>query len=213
MLTNVKALISKHFSKHITLYFVIILCFSAGIASGVFSVKALSQIQKDQLVDYLVLSLKDTLIGGNLDNNQVFWYSVQNNFKTVLFVWIAAISVIGFPLIFFAIGIRGFILGFTVGFLIQNVGYKGILFSIISILPQNLIYIPILMVIGVVSINYSVFLIKNKKAKYVKNQKFRTFLKYSLLVLSISVLLLFGSLVEGYLSPVFLKGMIDYITC
>lgn len=211
MLTNVKALISKHFSKHITLYFVIILCFSAGIASGVFSVKALSQIQKDQLVDYLVLSLKDTLIGGNLDNNQVFWYSVQNNFKTVLFVWIVAVSVIGFPLIFLAIGIRGFILGFTVGFLIQNVGYKGILFSIVSILPQNLIYIPILMVICVVSINYSVFLIRNKKVKYVRNQKFRTFLKYSLLVLSISVLLLFGSLVEGYLSPVFLKGMIDYI--
>lgn len=212
MLANIKSIISMHFSRHVTLYFIVVLCFSIGIASGVFSVKALSQIQKEQLIDYLVTSFKATLGTGQTDNLQIFSHSLINNCKTIAAVWILAISIYGFPLIFLMSGVRGFALGFTIGFLIENIGYKGILFTVVSILPQNLIIIPVIICLCVVSIDYSMEVIKNRKAnKYIKKEKFRNFVKYNLVLLFLFLIAVLGSLVEGYISPIFLKGILGYL--
>lgn len=212
MLSNTKALLSKHFSQHITLYFIVILCFSVGIACGAFSVKALSQIQKEQLVDYLVSTFKAILSGGQINYTQIFWYSILNSLKTILIIWIFSVLIITFPLVFFVIGIRGFILGFTVGFLVENLGYKGILFSTVSILPQNLIIIPLLIIFSVVSISYSILAIKNRKQRrYGKNEKFKLFLSYTVMSIILFALLSVGSLIEGYVSPSFLKGVSGYL--
>lgn len=212
MLSKIKAIVALHISKHITLYFMIILCFSIGIASGVFSVKALSQMQKEQLIDYLVSSFKATLVSGQINSSQIFVHSLLVNLKTLIIIWLLAVSVFGFPVIFLTAGARGFSLGFTIGFLIENIGYKGILFCIVSILPQNLVIIPVLLALCVVSISYSVDIIRNRKAnKYVKKEKYKLFLKYNMVLILLFIIMMFGSLIEGYISPIFLKGILGYL--
>lgn len=212
MLSGLKTLLSKHLSQHLSLYFVVLLCFTIGIASGVFTVKALGGVQKDQLIDYLVSSFKATLINGQMDNNQIFWYSATNSLKTTLLIWAFSICIIAFPLVFLVIGIRGFVLGFTVGFLIENLGYKGILFSIVSILPQNIIIIPALITLCVISVRFSTTVIKNRRNKrYIKKENFRIFLKYTIVCVILFIALLVGSIIEGYVSPVFLKGISGFL--
>lgn len=212
MLNRVKTLVVDHFSQHITLYFVIILCFSVGIASGVFSVKALSESQKAQLTDYLVSTFQSLFSRGQINNSQVLWESISYNFKTTIIIWIMAVSIIAFPLIFFIVGIRGFVLGFTIGFLIDNLGYKGILFSLVSILPHNIIILPSYIILSVVSINYSVSIIKSRKLnKYVKSEKTKKFFAYTFLTIVIYIILISGSLIEAYISPALFKGISNYL--
>lgn len=212
MLSNIKTLLTKHFSEHIALYFMVILCFAIGLASGVFSVKALSQLQKEQLVEYLSSSFKATLLTGEINNLQILYHSIINNFKTLLIIWALAISAYGFPLIFLTIGARGFSLGFTMAFLIENIGYKGILFIMVSMLPQNIIILPVFIALCVVSVSHSLGVLRNRKAgKYVKREKLRLFVKYNFIVLLNIALLMVGSLIEAYVSPMFLKGIIGYL--
>ena len=212
MLSNIKALLSKHFSQHITLYFIIILCFSIGIASGAFCVKALSETQKGQLVDYLVSTFKTLVEGGAINNTQIFWSSLVNSLKTVFVIWVLSLLMFTFPFILIVIGIRGFVLGFTIGFLVENLGYRGILFSVVSILPQNIIIIPMLIIFSAISISYSIESLKRRKLKrYGKNNNLKYFFGYSIESAVLLFLLMFGSLIEAYASPVFLKGIYRYL--
>lgn len=212
LLSSIRTLLSRHFSQHITLYFVVTLCFSIGIASGVFSVKALNQIQKDQLIDFLVSSFKYALIDNQLNSNEIFWHSIINNLKMAFLFWLFAITIITFPFILILIGIKGFVLGFTVGFLIDNLGYKGILFTLVTILPQNIIFIPVLITLCIVSISYSAQIIKNRRVKRsIRNENFKYFLRYSLVTIFICIILVVGCLIEGYITPILLKGVSGYL--
>lgn len=211
MLANVRALLSKHFSQHVMLYFIIILSFCVGIATGVFSVKALNETQKGQLLDYLVSSLKAVTSKSGVNYSQILWDSIFSNLKTTLLIWGFSIAIFAFPLVFGVMGIRGFILGFTVGFLIENMGLKGALFAVVAILPQNLIIIPTLVILTALSVNYSLTAFKNRKSKYAKKERTKLFLAYSVLSSILFLVIVLGSLIEAYLSPVLIKGVSGYI--
>ena len=193
------------------LYFIIMLSFCVGIATGVFSVKALSATQKDQLLDYLVSSLQVVTSKAGVNYSQILWDSILSNLKTMLLIWGFSIALYTFPLVFGVVGIRGFILGFTVGFLIENMGLKGALFAVVAILPQNLVIIPALMILAALSVNYSLTAFKNKRAKYANKERKRLFFAYSILSTILFLVIGLGCLIEAYLSPVLIKGVSGYI--
>jgi stage II sporulation protein M len=212
LLSKLKLYLSTHFSQHVNLYFIVILCFCIGITSGVFSVKALSEEQKNKLADYLATSFKGLLIDKEVNNLQILWQSIIYNLKTVLFISIASLIIVGIPLVLLIISIRGFVLGFTAGFLIDSLGFKGILVAVVSILPQNFLTIPLFIIFCVISISYSINVIKNRKInKYYKNQKSTLFLEYMSIIFILCMLLTVGSIIEAYICPIFLKGISNYL--
>ncbi len=127
-----------------------------------------------------------------------------NNFKTAIALILFGLSVVGLPFILVLIFFRGFVLGFTVGFLIEQLGPKGIVLSALSILPQNIIILPCILSIGVTSLTFAAAVIKNK----IKNHHevySQMVVGYLLLNLFFSFLLIISGLIEGYISPVFIK--------
>jgi uncharacterized membrane protein SpoIIM required for sporulation len=54
-----------------------------------------------------VTSFKTTLGTGQINNIQIFTNSILNNLKTIIVVWILAVSIFGFPIIFLVAGLRG----------------------------------------------------------------------------------------------------------
>jgi stage II sporulation protein M len=119
-------------------------------------------------------------------------------------------TVIGFPLILALIFLRGYILGFTVGFFIGGLGARGLLLSILSILPQNMIIIPSIISIAVAGTIFSATVLKNRKVLYAEGYS-HLIISYVLYNLMFSVLLVFSSLIEGYISPTFIKLLTHYI--
>ena len=109
------------------------------------------------------------------------------------------------------IGFRGFCIGFTIAFLTDTLGKYGLLLSIASILPQNIIYIPILIVLSVISINYSLFTLKNKYIKKCGTDP-RQLAPYAFSVLMIFVVVLAGCIVESYITTSIVKLIAPYIS-
>ncbi|RBP45573.1 stage II sporulation protein M [Garciella nitratireducens] len=203
---NLLNVIQKHIRLNIIIYIITILALTIGIVMGTYTVKALSDSQKVELINYLE-GFFQILESQKFDSYQLFFQTFINQLKLLIPIWILGATVIGMPIIILILGFRGFILGFTIGFIIDEFAFNGILFIILSILPHNLFYLPGLIGIGVMSISFSLFLLKSKlKKEKVYNRKAQ-FWTYTIVILMISIFLLLGSIIEGYITPIFMKTL------
>lgn len=203
--------ISAHISSNIGVYFLVLTIFAIGIAAGTFTVRALDDTQKQSLIKYLQ-GFFQILLSRDIDSMAVLKQSVSNNLQTVLIIWILGITVIGIPVTLLIIGVRGFIIGFTVGFLIDGLGWKGLLFTGLAILPHNLIVIPSLVGISVLSVSFSLMIIKDRLAKRWTKHYWQKFISYCILVAVLFIVSIAGSIIEAYVVPVFIKLISSYFT-
>lgn len=202
--------IIDHLRSNAGLYFLVIVFFAAGVAGGAFTLKALDDSEKQSLIKYLQ-GFFQILGSQKIDSGAVFAQSLKNNLQTAAVIWILGITIIGIPLTLIVIGIRGFIVGFTVGFLINSLGTKGLLFSVLVILPQNIIIIPCLIGIGVLSISFSLMIIRDKLAKRWTKNYWQKLISYSLLTAILTGISVCGSLIEAYVTPEFIKLISSYL--
>ncbi|HHW62175.1 MAG TPA: stage II sporulation protein M [Syntrophomonadaceae bacterium] len=194
--------IGKHINEHRWHYVVITVVFVAGVLWGNYKVDGLNTQVKshlDGLIDqYLLAGGKSKLTGQAL-----VLQSFLNQAKSLCFIWFLGLTVIGIPLILGVILWKGFSLGFTIGFLIQERGSTGVVITLLSILPQNLVYIPIFFMWGVIGIKFSLFIVQEKKETAVSLGT--GVISYTVLLLLFLLLALCGALVEAYISPLFLS--------
>ncbi|MDD3839173.1 MAG: stage II sporulation protein M [Clostridia bacterium] len=207
-MSRLKTFIVEHISNHLMIYIIVFFCFVAGISAGAYTVGSISSEQKEELSDFLKSS-STILDDDSLDNNIIFKRSLINNFQSLGLIWILGITIIGIPAILIVVGIKGFIIGFTVGFLINQMNFKGIVFVLLSILPQNIIFVPATIVMGVMAISYSLFILRiKKKGKWVDKQLLkRQFLLYILVFFILSIIFLLGCIMESYIAPFLIKWM------
>lgn len=209
MKSGINDSLSRHIVENKGLYFVVTLFFAIGIAAGAFTVKALDFGQKQDLVVYLNRFFQ-LLDKEQVNNSTIFYQSIKNNFQTVLFVWILSISIVGAPITLFINAFRGFIIGFTISFLIQGLGWKGLLFITIAILPQNVLYIPCLLVLAAISLGYSLHVFKEKFKHSSKHSRSNIY-SYTLTVIIIFGIMCIGSSMEAYISPILLKSLSGFM--
>lgn len=199
-----------HIKSNMGLYFFVLVFFSIGIAVGAFTVRALDDTQKQALIKYLQ-GFFQVLTSKNIDSPGVLIQSIKNNIQTIFIIWILGITIIGIPITILVIGIRGFIIGFSVGFLINSLGWKGVLFTLIAILPQNIIIVPCLIAISVQSINFSLMIIRNRMAKRWTNNYWKKLLSYTVNVVLLLMFSAIGSFVEAYIVPELIKYVSSYL--
>lgn len=193
-----KEKLSKHIKYNYILYIVIIMSFMIGVASGAFTVNNLNEVQKDEITNY-ISKFYQIASSTSINSMQIFKQSILNNFETVFILWLLGATIVGIPFIFFVIGIRGFILGFTIGFLINELKFKGILFTLVAILPQNIFILLGIMFIAVTSINFSLYILKNRK--FSVSELFSQFVSYTFVVYAGFITAIIGCFIESYVSP------------
>jgi len=69
---------------------------------------------------------------------------------------------------------KGFITGFTSGFIIYIMGFKGVLFTFLTILPKEIIMVPCIIALGVNGIKFSLNIVKDKSAKQMSKNSLKT---------------------------------------
>ncbi len=207
---SVLNLIKTHIKNNIIIYFIVLLCFLIGISVGGFTVKVVSLSHKQELVAYLkgFFQLFHT---ENLNNFDIFYQSIINNMQLLSLNWILGILIIGIPGIIFIISFKGFVIGFTVGLLVEQFRFKGALIFLLGVLPQNLIIIPVFLGAAVVSLSFTLMLIRNKLSKSNEMNFQRQFLKYTMVYLLFAGLILISVSIESFISPIFIKMITVYI--
>src|SRR5690606_4529411 len=79
--------------------------------------------------------------------------------KYLIILFLLGLSVIGLPLVWVLLYVKGLVIGFSVGFLVNQIGMKGLFLAAISIAPQNFVIIPVYIIAGTVSMIFSLGLL------------------------------------------------------
>lgn len=199
-----KALLS-HIKDNLGLYLTVTLFFVGGIVTGTLVIQFLDRQHVIQLADYLDNIFKQ-FDGTTPELNKVVYQALINSIKETGLVWFLGLTVVGIPLVVAIIFLKGFVLGFTVGFIIEQKAFQGVAFSLLTILPPNLIQIPALFVATILSISFSLGLLRGN----IQTALWQRFFAYSIYMFFITLVLVGGGMVEAYLSPVFARVVLNY---
>lgn len=207
---KMKDIIYKNIKDNFILYFVLVIILMVGISAGAITINVLNGEQSQSLISFLNSFFK-VLSQEKIESFALLMQSLANNFQTIVLIWILGITVIGVPVVFFVVALRGFIVGFTVGFLVNELGFKGFAFSMLTILPQNIFAIPGIIALSALSINFSKKLVTSKTKPGAKFSFLSELTRYSINASLFSLLIIMGSLVEAYITPVFMKLLLGYV--
>ena len=138
--------------------------------------------------------MKDT---NKIDYGESLKNSITSNIILVLVMWLAASTLVGIPVVYGTLLLRGFALGYTISSVLATLGTgTGILFSIASFIFHNLIFIPVLLALSVSGMNLYDSIIKNRNRENVKLE----FIRHTAFCLIMFVWLLLSAIIETYIS-------------
>ncbi|SDM47805.1 stage II sporulation protein M [Bacillus sp. OK048] len=198
---------ASYFREHSSIFLFIVILFLMGVIFGAIVVNSMSITQKEDLFYYLSQFFGQILNGKVAENSDLFAQSFLHNSKFIGLIWILGISIIGLPVILIVLFIKGLVVGFTVGFLVSQLGIKGFLLAIVSILPQNLIIIPVFIMMAALSVIFSLRMIKKQFLKKYGQPILPFFKNYIITFIIAVVLISAASGVEAYVSPWLMKTM------
>lgn len=185
-----------------------------GIIFGAIVVNSLSFAQKEDLYFYLSKFFSEMEDGSMTSAEELFRQSFLHNVKYLGLMWLLGISIIGLPLIFVLLFMKGVVVGFSVGFLVNQMGWSGFLLSFVSVLPQNIIIIPAFIFIGAISASFSLTLIRKIFMRQTSSMQFQMipFLSRYVIFLVVAIgIVTIAASIEAYLSPNLMEAVISKI--
>jgi len=178
--------------------------FVIGTISGAITITAVTFHQRQDLIRY-INTYFDSIMVGTLEAPP--WQSVLwANFQVVAMVWLCGLLVFGVPAILILLLMRGFIIGFSVGFLVEEFGLRGFFFALSSIIPHNLLAVPALVGLSALSISFSLAVIFGARSRAVLRKSGSPITRFALHTIPYVGLMVLASLVEVFVTPVFIRA-------
>jgi stage II sporulation protein M len=196
--------IQNHWRENLSLYVFTLVLFTMGVSFGAVIVNSLAMSQKQDLIGYLGQFFVELNQGLANNPKEAFQQTFAHYLKYIGFIWILGLSIIGLPIILVMIFLKGLVLGFTVGFLVNQWHWKGLYLAVLSVLPQNILVIPAIIIVGTAGIAFSLRLIRSRFNRR-GDSIYPHFLRYSLLVFLMGIVFCFVSFFEAFASPALMK--------
>lgn len=193
------------------LYVFVSALFLMGVVFGALMVNALTLEQQQDLGRYFgnfFISLNE---GGTEFLGQSYWEVATLHLKWLGLIWLLGLSVIGLPGILILDFLKGVLIGFTVGCLVGQYTWKGLLFALVSVAPHNLIVIPALLVSSVAAVGFSLNMIRSRVLLGRSGGISRPFISYTGLTLVMAFVMLAISSFETWVTPVMMSWVTPLI--
>ena len=207
---NVIDKLNNSYRENRIYYFMVLIFFCVGIALGAFMVKYMNVNDSTDLSNYFS-SFTESILVSQIENTKLFFNILIKISITVVIIIILGFTVFGIPFILLIDLIKGFTLGYTFTFLLTTFNGKGIWLAIVSILPQNIFYIPSFIVLSIISIEFSA---TKLRYKFFNKGTINTIVKKEL-IFKIGVLVcifITGVFIESYICPNLMKFIVTKIT-
>ncbi|MFE8702597.1 stage II sporulation protein M [Cytobacillus sp. FJAT-54145] len=204
--------LTNHIREHSSIYLFVIVLFMMGVIFGAIVVNSLSFTQKEDLFYYLSQFFGQVSDGKVAASKDLFFQSFFHNSKFIGLMWILGISIIGLPIILILLFIKGMVVGFTVGFLVNQMQWDGFLLSFVSVLPQNFIIIPVFIVTATLSVSFSLKMIRRQFMKKMGQPLMPLLGRYMTVFLAALLLLMIAASIEAYVSPILMKAVVNTIS-
>lgn len=201
VIQKIGRVIQIHIKENKYTFLGLFLFYILGIILGSFAVNDLDFQQKDDMTKYLNGFLK-LLDSNEVNRMSLFKMSLIDNFKIIVAFWVLGFTVIGIPIYYIIIGMKGFTTGFSSGVIMGVLGVKGIMVSTICFLPKEIIIIPCIITLGVngIKLSRAIFRTWIKKTNKDENMIAQKIGPYSLFTIFFSIFLFFAALFDAYIS-------------
>ncbi|MDQ7095818.1 stage II sporulation protein M [Desulfosporosinus sp. PR] len=186
--------LNEHICKYWVIYLTLSIVYLAGVVFGVLGVKALGDSAISQLGKFL-----DTLLQNQPAalNPTFLGQLARDMFIVMAGIWILGLTIIGAPLIYLIVFTRGFILGFTISFIIGFKGILGLGLILTSVLIPALLGTPLLLLGAGLATIFSFLLLRGKaRGESLR----REFLYYTAAAAFVSLGAAFVGVTQGYFS-------------
>lgn len=199
--------IKEHLREYIFYYILLFIFLILGIIAGAYMSTTYEKEEIELLNDFFNNAIS-IYKEQECNYNEIFKSSFLNGIKNIGFVWILGFTVIGIPFILSTVFKCGFMLGLYTTFIISIYSVKGIVISIVIILSQCIILIPVLFIVSSFSLHLCTLISKIifGKIKYKLNLKSYIF-NYLILLIAAVMGILIYTLMETYFSSNVLKWL------
>ena len=206
--SKIKELIVSHLENNIKEYTIISIIFFIGIIIGIIFINKTSETQISEINNYIYTFVQDLKNDSNINELLLLKDSLRKNCVLAIFLWFMGSTVIGISIVYITICFRGFCLGYTISSIISSYGLgKGILFLSSTILLQNILFIPCIIVLAVSGMKLHNSIMKDKRRENIKLE----ILRHTIISLFILFILIFSSFVEVYVSKNLLINIVKYL--
>lgn len=195
-----KMLIVDHVKKYATIYLFMLVLFLTGVVFGAVIVNSMNVIQKEDLFFYLEQFFENIAGSQEIENGEILKNSFFYHAKYLLLLFILGLSVIGLPIVWILLFLKGLVVGFSVGFIVNQLGLKGLLLASLSIAPQNLVVIPIYLVAGSLSMIFSLTLLNKLFSSRLSRPIMQPLSRYAIVFTLLLAGALLAALMEAYVS-------------
>lgn len=210
MLPN-KNLFIDHVKEHLTIYTFMIILFVTGIIFGAIIVNSMNFVQKQDLFFHLEQFFGQIATENIMSHSDIFKQSFFYHVKYLLFLFVLGVSIIGLPLIWIMLFLKGLVIGFTVGFIVNQLGMNGLLLAVLSVAPQNLFIIPIYIGASSLAMIFSSKLLEKLFAKRVSQSIVQPLGKYLSSYMILIALTIVAALLEAFIAHEAMQSFIRTI--
>ncbi|MTI94855.1 MAG: stage II sporulation protein M [Firmicutes bacterium] len=126
-----------------------------GMVFGATMVNHLDFYQQQELEEGLNYYLQISDEGGSISKAKIATNSLNTNGMFVFYTTICGLAVVGLPFVWGLVFIRGVVLGFTVGYLVQRLAWRGLVFCLATLFPFAALLIPVTIFSGAHSVAFS----------------------------------------------------------
>jgi stage II sporulation protein M len=207
---NKRTLVMDHLKTHATIYVFMIILFLTGIIFGAIVVNSMGVGQRTDLFFYLERFFGYLTNENTINSNEIVKESFFYHAKYLLLLFILGLSVIGLPVVWVLIFLKGLVVGFSVGFIVNQLGFNGFILATFSIAPQNILVIPIYVVAGSLSMIFTLSLLNklfSRKASF-SRPVLNPLIKYVSVFAALLLISIVPALIEAYIAN---EAMVSYI--
>lgn len=188
-------------------YILVTLIFLVGVFLGVMFINNAKDSQIEEIKTYLAEFIDKLKNTEDLNTFSLLKTTLKQNTILAILLWFFGTTVIGIPIVFGIIMYRGFCLGYSISSIIVTIGTgKGIAFSLITLLLQNIIFVPAIIALGVSGFKLYKSIVKDKNRENIKIEV----LRHTIFSIVMLIALYVSSIVEIVISTNFLKIFVKY---
>ena len=196
--------IIDHISNNIMEYIVMIIIFIIGIILGTMYINKTDLNQKQEISSYINDFIEDTQNGSDIDFNKLLTTSIYKNLLITILLWISGLIVICMKIVYIIVSVKGFCLGYTISSIIATLGLtQGLKFILSTMLLQNIIIIPSILILAVSGIKLYKAIMKDRRRENIKVE----IIKYTIIALLVGIVNIISAIMETYVSTNIFKIM------
>ncbi|MEG1537258.1 MAG: stage II sporulation protein M [Clostridiales bacterium] len=194
--------IKTHIKHNLIVYMAVGALLFCGLLFGLAAPVTMEETTTEQIKTYIGNYLQ-TLPDASLDQVGELWRAFRFNGLLLLLVFLFGMHLLGIGGITAVLIYKGFTLGYAMGFLLNYQGISGFLIILFSILPQNLLFLPVLAYFSIAASAQSITLWQSSVFSF--GDKKNNLLLYGKTFFLSGVITFLGAVLQGYLCPLLLK--------